>query len=152
MKRYIDDDELFEKNQINQINQINGVEKKSNQSFHMRPSIAKEGRDYAHAAKISTGDFAEKAFVEFMVNHPLDMRVVVLQSTVSEELPSKLEVIQMKLLTREIRFVLEALESAEPHVKGGLLNRLVKALNKGVILRNPSDDFVTLLEEAIKHI
>lgn len=143
---------FFEQNQINQINQINGYKKRSNQSFHMKPEIARISREYAKSANIATGEFAEKAFLEYIENHPLNSKTFVIQQQIVSNVPSRQERIKILLLNREISFILERVDKVDDNIRKDLLMRLSKLLLKGANIKNAPDEFILLLEEGMKHI
>ena len=74
------------------------------------------------------------------------------QQQILSTLPSRQEEIRMKLFSREMGFILERLDKVEQDIRKDLVMRLGKLLLKGAEIKNPTEEFVILLEEGLKHI
>jgi len=151
MKKGIKREEEKTNNQFNQINQLHENLRRSNQSFQMRGSVAKAAREYARRALIPTGQFAEKAFINYMETHPLDSNPLLVENVVESNLLGRVEQTQMTLIEKKMRLILERLSSGVGDA-AFLRESLAKEIKRGTRIKKPSEPFVALLEEAVKHI
>jgi len=152
MKNYIEEENSDQVNQINQINQINGCEKRSNQSFHMRPSIANSGREYAKALNIQSGEFAEKAFIEYMSNHPANLKIIVVQNKLSSDIPKRVDLVKIKAISTQLEFIIKRFKELGEEKPSTLVETLASALMKGAAIKQPTDEFLLLMEEAMRYL
>ena len=118
----------------------------------MSYKLAVSYRNYAKLTRKSLADCIERAIMADIKNNPVDSMVLEVQQQILLTVPSIQEQIQMKLLGREIGFILERLDKVELDIRKDLLVRLGKLLLKGADIKNPTEEFVLLLEEGLKHI
>ena len=138
-----------------ELNGLNGsiqlIENNSNQSFHMRESIAKAGRLYAKQSGVAVGVFAEEAFISYMENNPLEGMSIVIQNQIKSDIVDRLEVVQMDLIEKHLRLYMKRL--VEKDGNSEYLRRTIsKEVKRGVKIKKPSPEFLELLEEAVKLI
>ena len=131
------------------IQSIQSIENNSNQSFHMRESVAKAGRSYARRSGLAVGDFAEKAFISYMENHPLEGTPIIIQNQIKSDIVDRLEVIQMSLIEKHLRLYMKRLVDKDGNPEY-LRRTISKEVKRGVKIKKPSPEFLELLEEAVK--
>jgi hypothetical protein len=113
----------------------------------MKPSIAIAARRYAKATNIPVGVFAEKAFIEYMVNHPNENHSIVIQQILPENRDIQHE-LEDDLLCSDISGYLETLSRIEATGHGSHSEfklGLYKTIREAVKFRNPSDKLKELL-------
>ena len=115
----------------------------------MRESVAKAGRSYARRSGLAVGDFAEKAFISYMENHPLEGTPIIIQNQIKSDIVDRLEVVQMSLIEKHLRLYMKRLVDKDGSVE--YLRRAVsKEVQRGVKIKHPTAEFIELLEEAVK--
>jgi len=128
------------------------LDKRINRSIYIRRGIINKFSEYAKATPEGVAHHHELALLEYMITHPIDSRPLIIQRQILSTLPSKQEEIRMKLIGREIGFILERLDKVEQDIRKDLVVRLGKLLLKGADIKNATEEFVMLLEEGMKHI
>jgi len=143
---------INKKNEENRINRINRSDDRCNNTFHMSYKLASSYRVYAKLTGKSLAACIERAIINDMKNNPTDSMFFEVQQQILSTLPSRQEEIRMKLFSREMGFILERLDKVEQDIRKDLVMRLGKLLLKGAEIKNPTEEFVILLEEGLKHI
>ena len=127
-------------------------EQRNNQSFHMKPSIALAGREYARLSRLCNGELVEKAFIEYMKNHPPDNGTIIIQQIIKSDLPSRQEKLTMQLITRDAEYAMKRLDELEDGYYPELKEALIKCLRRGVKIKGPTEKFVELLERVETYV
>lgn len=120
---------------------------RSNQTFAMTQSIADAGRRYAKLSGFKSGEFAEKAFIYYMENHPLEDVPIIIQNQVKSEIVDRLEVVRMTLIEKRLKLYMKRLVDKDGNSEY-LRRTMSKEIKQGLKIKHPPPEFVTLLEEA----
>ena len=139
----------YEEKQSNRSNRSND---RDNTTFRISGGITKAYRIYAKHSGKTLVECVERALIVDMKNNPVESMFVDVQRQILSTLPSRQEEIRMKLFSREMGFILERLDKVEQDIRKDLVMRLGKLLLKGAEIKNPTEEFVVLLEEGLKHI
>ena len=115
----------------------------------MRESIAKAGRFYARRSGLAVGVFAEKAFISYMENHPLEGIPIVIQNQIKSDIVDRLEGVHMGLIEKHLRLYMKRLVDKDGNPEY-LRRTISKEVKRGVKIKKPSPEFLELLEEAVK--
>lgn len=95
----------------------------------------------------------EEMMVERMQSRPVNGLKVSVQQRIAETLPSKQEKINMSVISRRIEAFMKLIDELnEGEDASKLKEKISKWMNKGLNVRNPTDEFLSLLEEALKYI
>jgi len=118
----------------------------------MTPSIASAGRTYAKKAGLGSGEFAEKAFTEYLKNHPVEDIIIIIQQQIKSRLPSRQKKLAMSLITRDAEYAMKRLDELEDGYYPELKEVLIKCLRRGVKIKEPTEKFVELLERVETYV
>jgi len=136
-------------NQPNQPNQINH-ERRSNQSFHLFPSVADSFRKYAHRVpEKNVGEVIEEALFEYIENHPIEDVTLIIQRKLTEEIPDVSRRLEQKILIKDIRYCVYHMDNIRKTGKGDydcFHEQLIGHLKNAIKIKNPNGELVKLME------
>ena len=90
-----------------------------------------------------------EALTTFMKNNPIDGVHLEVYEKIERDLPRRKEILQMKLLSEQIRAFSNKLRTMSGQDNGGVRERLIQLLTKGMEIKNPTQEFLDLMEEAV---
>ena len=93
----------------------------------------------------------EDALVSYMKDNPIDGLRLVVQE-IANGLPSKVDRVRMQIIEPQIRGILQRFGEVGKENVPALQENLIKLVSKGLDIKNPTEEFVALLEEAAKNI
>jgi len=89
------------------------------------------------------------ALLTYMEENPVDELNIIIKREIASSLPRRQEALEMSLLTRDIEFAIERLKTGNyPEMQQMIIN----SLKKGVKIKNPTGEFIELLEKAENYV
>lgn len=107
---------------------------------------------YAKSTSEGVAHHLENALIEYVENHPLENKPILIQRQISSVLPRKLDYVNMNLLEPQITSLVNKIREEPDAEMPELKSKLAKLIKKGVYIKHPSEEFASILEEAVKHI
>jgi len=93
----------------------------------------------------------EKALTEYMETHPRESVNITIQQRIKAELPNRMDLLRMSMIEAKLRALIEKTGCGEVD-QNWLKEAIGKETKKGLKIKKPTENFISLLEEAVKHI
>ena len=95
----------------------------------------------------------EKALLQYMKNNPTELISLEIQQHIMSTLPERRDVVRMKSISRKLETFMNLIDSLNG--KGDiskLEEKLLTWVARGAEVKNPTEEFVELLERAINYV
>jgi len=127
---------------------------RKNQSLYMEESIFKAFNRYASMYYPRSGcEIWEEALVERMQSKPVNGLIISIQKELAEKLPGKREEILMGIISEKVITLIDLIDKLnKDDDPSKLKEKLSRQLSKGVDIKNPTEEFLVLLERAIDYV
>ena len=129
----------------------NAVSKKSH-PVYMSESVFKAFIEYASKQyPLKSYEVWENALVEYMAKHPTAGVNITVQRQIKESLPSKIELLRMSVIETKLKVLMEKVNYGEGD-QNWLRETIGREVKRGLKIKAPTETFLSLLEEAAKHV
>lgn len=120
--------------------------------LYINEEIFKAFTLYASKQKpLSSCEVWETALLEYMKDHPVNEIKVNIQQ-VASTIPSRRDNIRIKIVSRKLKNLISALDTMNGKDTSLLEDKLLTWIAKGADIKNPSNEFLELLERAMNEI
>lgn len=123
------------------------LENKISRSIYISRNVIEGFTRYAKLTPEGVAHHLEKAFIEYMINHPLEGIPIIIQNEVKSGVEDKLKEVQIHLVEKPLRLYMQRLTDKDGDLEF-LRRAILKELKRGLKIKNPPDGFVDLLVEA----
>lgn len=134
-------------------NRSNRSNDRDNTTFRISCEIAAAYRQYAKRSGKTLVECVERALVEDMKNNPAESVSLEIQQHIISSLPERRDVVRMRSVSRKLETFMSLIDGLNG--KGDiskLEEKLLTWITRGTEVKNPTEEFVELLERAINYV